>query len=87
MDNDFPKAHIKIITVELIDPLTLLGQKPTVFELSRILHEYADMIKDGRGGQRSVEVYTDSLGNKLTSVSAQFLGHEISHKVHTDWGH
>ena len=83
MDNEFPKIHFAHITVELTDPLLLCGRKPTIFELSRILHEYADMIKDGRGGQRACEVYIDSFGNKLTSSAVQYLGHEIPHKVHT----
>ena len=46
-----PKLRIATITVEFNDIYVLLGTKPTSIELSRILHEYADMIKDGRGGQ------------------------------------
>ncbi len=83
MEHDFPKLHINYIVVEMTDIEVLCGIKPTCFELSRILHEYADMIKDGRGGQMAVEVYTDSHGNKLTSSAVTWLGHEIPHEVHS----
>ena len=80
--NEFPKSHIAHIVVEMTGSEILCGIKPTCFELSRILHEYADMIRDGRGGQQSVEVYTDKYGNKLTSSAATWLGHEIPHEIH-----
>ena len=78
---EFPKSHIAYIVVEMTDSETLCGIKPTYFELSRIHHEYADMIKDGRGGQQAVEVYTDQNGNKLTISMATWLGHEIPHEI------
>lgn len=83
MDNsfEFPKLHIAYITVEIADSEILCGIKPICFELSRILHEYANMFKDGRGGQQAVEVYTDQNGNKLTSSTATWLGHEIPHEI------
>ena len=81
--NEFPELHIAYIVVEMTDSEILCGIKPVCFELSRILHEYADMIKDGRGGQQAVEVYIDKNGNKLISSAVAWLGHEIPHEIHS----
>ena len=78
--NHLPKLRIAYITVEFNDEQVLNGHPPTCFELSRILHEYADMIRDGRGGQRAVEIYIDTKGNKLTSSVVNWLGHRIPHE-------